>query len=66
MLLIDDSELLRDRGYIDGAWTSADSGATFPVHDPASGELPMPCGVPPGGIAVKAAPVTSAGWSAID
>ncbi len=39
MLLIDDTELLRDRGYIDGAWTSADSGATFPVHDPATGEV---------------------------
>src|ERR1700712_4990995 len=39
MLLIDDSELLRDRGYIDGAWAAADSGATFPVHDPASGEV---------------------------
>jgi succinate-semialdehyde dehydrogenase/glutarate-semialdehyde dehydrogenase len=39
MLLIDDSELLRDRGYIDGAWAGADSGATFPVYDPASGEV---------------------------
>ena len=39
MLLIDDSELLRDRGYIDGSWAAADSGATFPVHDPATGEV---------------------------
>src|SRR4249919_1793354 len=39
MLLIDDTELLRDRGYIDGAWSPADSGATFPVHDPATGEV---------------------------
>src|SRR6478672_1200736 len=39
MLLIDDTELLRDRGYIDGAWVRADAGATFPVHDPASGEV---------------------------
>ena len=39
MLLIDDTELLRDRGYIDGAWAAADSGATFPVHDPATGEV---------------------------
>ena len=38
-MLIDDPGLLRDRGYIDGAWAAADSGATFPVHDPASGEL---------------------------
>ena len=39
MLLIDDTELLRDRAYIDGAWAAADSGATFPVHDPATGEV---------------------------
>src|SRR4051795_1462583 len=38
-MLIDDPALLRDRGYIDGAWASADSGATFPVHDPATGEV---------------------------
>ena len=38
-MLIDDSGLLRDRGYIDGAWVAADSGAAFPVHDPASAEL---------------------------
>src|SRR3954454_8778898 len=38
-MLIDDPGLLRDRGYIDGAWAPADSGSTFPVHDPASGEL---------------------------
>ena len=39
MLLIDETELLRTRGYIDGAWAAADSGATFPVHDPATGEV---------------------------
>src|SRR6478609_10820830 len=38
-MLIDDPALLRDRGYIDGTWASADSGASFPVHDPASGEV---------------------------
>ena len=38
-MLIDDPALLRDRGYIDGAWPAADSGATFAVHDPATGEV---------------------------
>ncbi len=34
-----DGALLRSRAYIDGAWVEADSGATFPVADPASGEV---------------------------
>ena len=29
--------LLREQGYIDGAWVDADSGATFAVIDPATG-----------------------------
>ena len=39
MLLIDDTELLRDRGYIDGAWSRPTPAPTFPVHDPATGEV---------------------------
>ena len=31
------TDLLRDRAYVDGAWVGADSGATFPVVDPATG-----------------------------
>ena len=31
------TDLLRDQAYLDGAWVGADSGATFPVHDPATG-----------------------------
>ncbi len=31
-------ELLRTRAYVDGAWTDADSGETFPVVNPATGE----------------------------
>ena len=31
------TDLLRDRAYVDGAWVAADSGATFPVVDPATG-----------------------------
>jgi succinate-semialdehyde dehydrogenase/glutarate-semialdehyde dehydrogenase len=30
--------LLRTQAYLDGAWTDADSGATFPVVNPATGE----------------------------
>jgi len=30
-------ELLREGAYVDGAWVDADSGATFPVLDPATG-----------------------------
>ena len=30
--------LLRDRGLIGGEWVDADSGATFAVTDPATGE----------------------------
>jgi succinate-semialdehyde dehydrogenase/glutarate-semialdehyde dehydrogenase len=33
-----ETDLLRDRAHIDGAWVGADSGATFPVIDPATGE----------------------------
>ena len=32
-----ETDLLRDQAYIDGAWVDADSGATFPVIDPATG-----------------------------
>ena len=32
-----DPDLLRDRAYLDGRWTAADSGATFAVTDPADG-----------------------------
>jgi succinate-semialdehyde dehydrogenase / glutarate-semialdehyde dehydrogenase len=33
------TDLLRDRAYVDGSWASADSGATFPVIDPATGAV---------------------------
>ena len=32
-----ETDLLRDRAYVDGAWVDADSGAAFPVVDPATG-----------------------------
>jgi succinate-semialdehyde dehydrogenase/glutarate-semialdehyde dehydrogenase len=31
--------LLREQAYVDGAWCDADDGGTFPVHNPATGEL---------------------------
>ncbi len=31
-------EFLRSQAYVDGAWVDADSGETFPVVDPATGE----------------------------
>ena len=31
------SELLRDRCLVDGAWIEADDGARFDVNDPATG-----------------------------
>jgi succinate-semialdehyde dehydrogenase/glutarate-semialdehyde dehydrogenase len=33
-----ETDLLRERAYVDGAWVDADSGATFAVVDPATGE----------------------------
>jgi succinate-semialdehyde dehydrogenase / glutarate-semialdehyde dehydrogenase len=33
-----ENELLRTQAYVDGRWVHADSGATFPVLDPATGE----------------------------
>jgi len=33
---LQDTTLLRERGYIDGTWTNADNGATLPVHNPAT------------------------------
>ena len=36
---LDDPTLLRDKAYIAGEWVAADSGETFDVNDPATGEL---------------------------
>eukprot|EP00003_Mantamonas_plastica_P025074 TRINITY_DN4830_c0_g1_i1.p1 TRINITY_DN4830_c0_g1~~TRINITY_DN4830_c0_g1_i1.p1 ORF type:complete len:490 (+),score=78.04 TRINITY_DN4830_c0_g1_i1:1078-2547(+) len=33
------ADLLRDRAFINGCWTAATSGQTFPVTNPANGEL---------------------------
>jgi succinate-semialdehyde dehydrogenase/glutarate-semialdehyde dehydrogenase len=36
-MILKDPGLLRERCYIDGAWVTADDGATLPVHNPATG-----------------------------
>jgi succinate-semialdehyde dehydrogenase/glutarate-semialdehyde dehydrogenase len=32
-------ELLRRQAFVDGAWADADSGDTFPVLNPATGDV---------------------------
>ena len=34
-----DTRRLRDQAYVDGAWVRADSGRTFPVSNPATGQV---------------------------
>ncbi len=34
-----ETDLLKTQAYVDGAWVDADSGETFPVLDPATGEV---------------------------
>ena len=36
---LQDADLLRDRGLVDGAWIEADDGRRFDVLDPATGEV---------------------------
>ena len=36
---VDPAKLLRDAGYINGAWTAGDAAATFDVVNPATGEV---------------------------
>jgi succinate-semialdehyde dehydrogenase/glutarate-semialdehyde dehydrogenase len=36
---LSDHSLLRTQAYIDGEWVDADDGSTFPVYNPATGEL---------------------------
>src|ERR1700686_3545719 len=38
-LSLNDPDLLRQQAYIDGRWCDADNGKSFPVTNPASGEL---------------------------
>lgn len=39
LVALQDSKLFRQQCYIDGGWSDADSGQSFPVHDPATEKL---------------------------
>jgi succinate-semialdehyde dehydrogenase/glutarate-semialdehyde dehydrogenase len=62
-----DADLLRNQAYIDGAWCDADSGETFEVRNPATGELiaAVPrCGALETRRAVEAAEAAQPAWRA--
>ena len=65
-LSLNDPGLLRQQAYIDGQWVDADSGATFPVIDPATGEaiahVPR-MGAAETRRAIEAAERAQAGWA---
>jgi succinate-semialdehyde dehydrogenase/glutarate-semialdehyde dehydrogenase len=64
---LQDTKLLKQLCYIDGAWTAADNGTTLPVRNPATG---APLGVIPNmgsgetRRAVQAASAAQPGWAA--
>src|SRR3990172_7096848 len=63
--LLRDGGLFRTKAYVNGVWTEADSGATFPVLNPATGEtvarVPRP-GAPETRRAIEAAARALPGW----
>ncbi|HEY8494002.1 MAG TPA: NAD-dependent succinate-semialdehyde dehydrogenase [Myxococcota bacterium] len=62
-----DPGLLRTQAFLGGKWSDADSGATFPVRDPATGEelarVPR-CGVAETRRAIEAAAAAQPAWRA--
>jgi succinate-semialdehyde dehydrogenase/glutarate-semialdehyde dehydrogenase len=63
-----DPALLRSGAYIDGGWSDADSGETFEVLNPATGELlaELPrCGAAETRRAIEAAERAQPGWRAL-
>jgi succinate-semialdehyde dehydrogenase/glutarate-semialdehyde dehydrogenase len=65
---VTEQELLKQAGFIDGAWVAADSGATFAVTNPATGETIAT--VPDMGAAetkraIDAAAAALPGWAAL-
>jgi len=62
-----DPSLFRQQAYVNGQWVSADSGATFDVTDPATGEC-IACvadlGAAETGRAIAAAEVAQKAWAA--
>ena len=65
MLTLKDPTLLRQQSFIAGVWADADSGATVPVTNPATGEtigtVPM-CGTAETVRAIAAAEVAQRAW----
>ncbi len=60
-----DPALLRTQAFIDGAWTDADSGATVPIQNPATGETIATvarCGTAETRRAILAAERAQLGW----
>jgi succinate-semialdehyde dehydrogenase/glutarate-semialdehyde dehydrogenase len=67
VLALDDARLFRARAYIDGSWVDADSGETFEVLNPATGdvlaEVPR-CGAAESRRAIVAAEAAQPEWRA--
>ena len=64
---ISDQGLLKKQAYVDGQWIGADSGETFPVFNPATGEVLVDvakCGTAETQRAIEAADRAMVGWSA--
>lgn len=65
--MLKDSALLRQHAYINGKWESADGGKSFPVTNPASGDVlaqVADCGVAETQRAIAAAEAALPGWRA--
>ena len=67
-MTLEDPSLLRYRAFIDGEWVAGDSGETFPVLNPASGEEIIQvahCGAAETRRAIEAAETAMKGWRAL-
>jgi len=64
-LKLRDPSLLKTQGYINGEWVAADTGATLPVTNPATGEVIAEvanCGAPETRRAIEVADAAQAEW----
>lgn len=64
-LELQDPSLLKTQAYIDGQWLDGDGGESFPVHNPATGELVAEvasCGAAETRRAIEAAEVAQKSW----
>ena len=63
---LNDPKLLRTDSYVDGKWIPAPDGKTFPIHNPATGELIAEVadhGVETVKMAIAAAEKAQKGWA---